>query len=194
MFDPQTSDSSPVDAMLAEMAADGRAALDKVGKGSSPSVAGVVPKMRYTHEAMADMIIAEPWISQNALAARFGYSPGWISTVITSDAFQAMLAARKEELLDPELRATLEERAKALAHQSFRVLQEKLSRPADLVPDNLALRAAELSGKLLGMGSAAPPPPPPATPGAHLMVLAERLVLLGGRKPDSSLDFVERVQ
>lgn len=168
-----------VDAMLAEMAKDGRAALDRVGQGSVPSVRP--PKIRYTHEGMADLILENPWISQNQLAAHFGYSAAWISTIITSDAFQALLAARRQELIDPELRLTLEERFRALTTQSLKVLQEKLARPADQVSDQLVLRAVELGAKSLGIGAHAPPPPPP-NPAEYLPAVAERLLRLQGRQ------------
>lgn len=168
------------DALLAEMAAAGQRAIDVVGRGSPPSVRP--PKIRYTHEAMADLILENPWISQNQLAAHFGYSPAWISTVITSDAFQSFLATRRAELVDPELRLTLEERFRALTTKSLQVLQEKLSKPADQVSDQLALRAAELGAKSLGIGAHAPPPAPP-NPAEYLPQIAERLMRLQGRTP-----------
>lgn len=180
-----------VDAMLAEMAKDGGAALDRVGQGGVPSVRA--PKMRYTHEAMADLILENPWISQNQLAAHFGYSPAWISTIITSDAFQALLAARRQELVDPELRLTLEERFRALTTQSLKVLQEKLTRPADQVSDQLVLRAAELGAKSLGIGAHAPPPPPP-NPAEYLPAVAERLLRLQGRQAPQPIEDATVVQ
>lgn len=146
--------------MLAQMAADGQA------RGAVPTADGQdwerrhvgakPPKIRYTHEAMADLIIENPAISQNQLAAYFGYSPGWISTVINSDAFQSFLASRKAELVDPELRLTLNERFRALATQSLRILQAKVSKPEDQVDAGVALKALELSGKALGLGGNAP--------------------------------------
>jgi len=156
------------------------AAVEYVGRGTVPSLVEKVPKMRYSHEGMANLILENPWISQNQLAAHFGYSPGWISTIITSDAFQSLLATRRAELIDPELRLTLEERFRALTAQSLRILQDKLSRPADQVPDQLALRAAELGAKALGIGGNAPPPPAP-NPADYLPALAERLMRLQGR-------------
>src|SRR2546421_725388 len=79
-------------------AALGDALLDELMTQPPVAEAGpLVRGLRYTHEAMVDMLIAEPWISQNELAARFGFSPSWISTVICSDAFQAKLAERRGE-------------------------------------------------------------------------------------------------
>jgi hypothetical protein len=192
MFDPATQTALPTaDALLAEMARDGGAAFDRVGRGSVPSVRP--PKIRYTHEAMADLILENPWISQNQLAAHFGYSPAWVSTIITSDGFQSFLASRKAELVDPELRLTLEERFRALTTQSLKVLQEKLARPADQVSDQLVLRAVELGAKSLGIGGHAPPPAPP-NPAEYLPAVAERLMRLQGRttQPISDAFVVER--
>ena len=49
-------------------------------------------KMNYTHQACIDLMIAHPELTQRAIAKRFGYTEAWLSTVICSDAFQAMLA------------------------------------------------------------------------------------------------------
>lgn len=133
-----------------------------------------IAKLRYSHEAMVDLIVQNPWISQNDLAAAFGYSPAWISCVLASDAFQTRLAARREEIVDPAIKATIEERFRALVIRSLEVLQTKLSQP--VVNDQVALRAAELGAKALGIGGHAAPPPAP--PGDRLQVLAERLIIL----------------
>lgn len=133
-----------------------------------------IGKMRYSHEAMVDLIVSNPWISQNQLAAHFGYSPSWVSCVIASDAFQATLAKRREEVIDPAMKATIEERFRALVVRSLEVLTNKLNAP--VVSDNVALRAAELGAKALGIGGNAPPPPPPASD--RLTILAERLIVL----------------
>lgn len=166
-----------VDATLAEMAAAGRQPTQLISGSVSKTPR---PKMRYTHQAMVDTIIENPAISQNEIAAMFGRTPGWVSTIITSDAFQCLLAARKAELVDPELRLSLEERFRAITAQSLRVLQEKLARPADQVSDQLVLRAAELGAKSLGIGAHAPPPPPP-NPAEYLPAIADRLMRLQGR-------------
>ena len=52
---------------------------------------------------MCDLILMDLAISQNKLAAVFGYTPGWVSTVITSDAFQSLLARRRAEVVNPEI-------------------------------------------------------------------------------------------
>lgn len=98
-----------------------------------------IARVRYTHDAMIDLIISTPSISQNEMAALFGYSATWVSIIINSDAFQERLAARKTELTDPKLRASIEERLEALAKTALDRLIERLDtstpaiRTSDLV-------------------------------------------------------------
>lgn len=164
--------------MLAELAEAGQRArpplASEVRSGARP------PRIRYTHEAMADMLVANPAISQNELATYFGYTPAWISTIVRSDAFQALLARRRAEFVDPDLLLTIRERHQALAHQSLKVLQEKLNKPASEVDDMLALKAAELSSKALGMGQQGAVV---VTSEERLKALAHRLVALQGGTP-----------
>lgn len=112
-----------------------------------------IKKTSYKHDAMIDVIIAEPTITQNALAERFGRSVGWISIVMGSDAFQAALAKRREEITDPFLVATVEERLRGLATQSLQVIAQKLEETKNI---DVALKAADLSVKALGFGARAP--------------------------------------
>jgi hypothetical protein len=152
-----------------------------------------IQKVRYTHDAMVDEIVRNPAVSQNELAAVFGYTPTWVSLVLSSDAFQERLAQRKGELVDPTIRASLEERFRSLTRRSLEVLQEKLQQPANAVPDQLALRAAELGAKALGLGGNAPPQAP-SVPVDHLDRLAQRLLALQrgiNREESIEASFVE---
>ena len=144
----------------------------------SPPKATAIAKVSYSHEAMIDLILSNPGIKQIDLAAHFGYSAPWVSRIIASDAFQAQMASRREEIVDPAIKATLEERFRALVIQSLFILEEKLNKPAAQVPDQVALRCVELGAKALGVGGHAPTPPAPA--GDRLSILAERLIILQG--------------
>jgi hypothetical protein len=112
---------------------------------------GAIRKVNYSHDSMIDKIIENPWVTQNELAAYYGYTPGWVSQVIASDAFQSRLAQRKDELIDPAIKATIEERFKALVIQSYEVLKRKLESPA--VPAELALKSLDVAAKALGYGA-----------------------------------------
>lgn len=107
-------------------------------------------KVRYTHDAMIDLILMNPKISQNEIALHFGYSVGWTSTIFNSDSFQKRLAERKTEVVDPVVTRTVEEGMVALAQQSLQIVQKKLQATEN--PD-LAIKALDLSAKALGMGA-----------------------------------------
>lgn len=119
---------------------------------AKPAAKQAIQKVRYSHDAMIDMIVANPWISQGELAANFGYTEGWVSQVIASDAFQARLAERKNDLIDPHLRATIEERFRGLVVRSLEILMQKLERPHKDISDELALKALDIAAKAAGYG------------------------------------------
>lgn len=107
----------------------------------------------YSHDAMIDMIVANPWINQGELARNFGYTEGWVSQVIASNAFQARLEERKDALIDPAIRATIEENFRGLVHRSIQILMRKLDEPTSKISDELALKALEIASKAAGYGA-----------------------------------------
>ena len=114
------------------------------------SAANAIARVKYSHDAMIDLLIANPAISQNEIAATFGYTVPWVSRIMNSDAFQARLALRKEELLDPVIVASIEEKFRALASKSLDVVLDKLSVTNSA---ELGLKALEISAKALGYGA-----------------------------------------
>lgn len=113
-----------------------------------------IQKVHYTHDAMIDLIIENPSIDQRDIARHFGYTEGWVSQVFAADAFQARLAERKEEIINPALRATVDERFRALVLQSMEVLRRKLEAP--VVAEETALKTLEIASKAMGYGAKAP--------------------------------------
>lgn len=99
---------------------------------------------------MIDLLIADPRISQGQLAKEFGYTQAWISRAMNSDAFQARLAERKMDLVDPFLKQSFEDRLKGLANTSLDIVQEKLDNSRN---GDLALKTLELTTKALGFGA-----------------------------------------
>lgn len=141
-------------------------------KTKAPTM-GVVAKINYSHADMIDFIISNPGCTQNTLAARYGYSVGWVSNVMASDAWQSAMAARRSEICDPVLVATIEERFKGITLMSLERLKQKLEAPQ--VSDNVVLKAVELGARAMGVGGNAPPQAPS---GDHLAQLANRLIEL----------------
>lgn len=108
-----------------------------------------IAKVNYSHDAMIDILIAEPAINQGELARRFGYTEGWVSQIIASDAFQARLAGRKEKLVDPLILRSIENRMDGLIGQSMDVIQRKL----DTGDVAVALKTFEVASKARGYGA-----------------------------------------
>ena len=117
---------------------------------STESAAGAIARVKYSHDAMIDLVIANPAIKQIEIARYFGYTDAWVSRIFCSDAFQARLAQRKDELVNPVIGQAVEDRIKGVAMLSLDILEEKLAstRSADL-----ALKAFDLSSKAAGYGA-----------------------------------------
>lgn len=106
-------------------------------------------KLSYTHEAMVDLILQEPTVTAAELGEVFGLTAGWVSRVISSDAFQSRLAERKAKLVDPVIAHTLRERVGGIAVQSLSIIQEKLTseESASYALEALGVAAIALGGK-----------------------------------------------
>ena len=151
-----------------------------------------IAEVKYTHDGMIDLIIADPSISQNALARHFGYTASWVSQIISSDSFQSRLAERTKDLVDPLIVKSVQQRFQALVLRSMEILQEKLNRPSDEIPDQLALRALELSTRAAGYGAKdSGVPPTSVNVNVHLESLGNNLVQLLKRRKAEVIDVEE---
>lgn len=111
-----------------------------------------IDKVGYSHDKMIDLIVANPRVKQDDLAAYFGYTAGWVSRIMSSDAFRLRMEQRRSELVDPIIAATLEQRFAALAMRGMEILQEKLDAPGTVVPFADAAKAVEIGAKGLAVG------------------------------------------
>lgn len=157
--------------------------------GASPldRPAPPVQKLSYSHLAMAKVIAANPAISQNELAALFGYSASWISRIMCSDAFQAILAEEMKDMpFTAEMRTQTRLQVEALLQRSLEILAHKLDKTPDDIPDQLALQTAKVASSVL---SDRDPRPPATEVHVHLEKLGENLVgLLRRRKSEAAVD------
>lgn len=119
-----------------------------------PAKAGIA-KVRYTHDAMIDVILANPTVKQTELAEMFDRSNGWVSLIVQSDAFKARLAERKAELVDPLITASVENRLSAVAAKSLELIQEKLEQPLanKMLSEDFVLQTAKMATAALGYGA-----------------------------------------
>lgn len=152
-----------------------------------------ISQVRYSHDAMVDAIIANPCITQNELGAMFNTSASWVSQVLTSDAFQARLHQRKDELTDPTIRATIKERFEAMVRRSLEILEQKLNKPADQVSDQLVLQTLGLTSRAAGYGARVEAPAPAnVNVHVHLQEMAGNLTqLLRSEKAKAALPPIE---
>jgi len=134
-----------------------------------------VQRLSAAHVALADALIADPSVSHIELAARFEYTAGWIGQVLASEAFQSTLAARRRELVDPALKASIEQQIGGVMQRALEIIREQLAKPSAEVPAAVALRAFEVSSKAAGYGSG----PPPAAPKVEVNVVAHLEQLAG---------------
>lgn len=136
----------------------------------------------YTHQAMIDFMLSNPGVSQNAIAHHFGYTPAWISTMMASDAFQAMYAERREQMVDPAVQATIEANLKGAMHRSMDILNAKLNKPINEIPDNLVLRTLDVTSRALGYGAKETKVAVQVNLEQHLDTMSERLTTLLQRR------------
>jgi hypothetical protein len=116
-------------------------------------------KLRPWHEQVIDMWVANPNLTQREIAQKLGRSEYWLSIVVNSDAFQQAFKARKEEIVDPLLSATVEDRLTAVANKAAEKLLERLSTNAPFSNKEL-IEATKMATTGLGMGPAAKAPAP----------------------------------
>lgn len=114
-----------------------------------------IKKVRYTTDAVIDVILTNPAVSQGELAEMFGYTQTWISIIINSDAFKNRLAERKGQLIDPQITASVEERLEALGKASLDRLLDRVNSSVPLKPLELVAMAK------LGVGNRADKPVAP---------------------------------
>lgn len=116
------------------------------------SAAGALARVKPIHDAIIDYIMAEPMVSQNDLAKHFGYTTGWMSQLMNSDAFLARLAKRKGDLIDPVIVASVEEKMRKAVSKSLDVVNDALERTNN---PTMALEVLKLHAKAAGYGARA---------------------------------------
>lgn len=148
-------------------------------------------KLNYSHDALVDQILANPTASNSELGAVFGRSKEWVSMVKNSGMFRERMAARKGDLVDPVLTASIEERLEMLTRRSIEVLSEKLAKPSQDISDDLALQAAAFGAKGMGVGgfSSKAPPPAQVVDVGRIERLADRLTNLN--RPQLNQEIVD---
>lgn len=119
-----------------------------------------IEKMRMSHHAIIDLMVAHPFMSQADIAKESGYTPNWISILINSDVFKSELNKRRAELsqilaIEVQTDITANLRSAALGG---------IKKTTDLIASSVNLEqvsnATENVLKLLGYGDTKKPTEP----------------------------------
>jgi len=108
-----------------------------------------IEKVSHVHEMIINEMIANPLVTQAELCQQFGYKPSWMSRIIKSDAFQARLAQRRQEVMDPIIRQRLKAKLETVALQSISTIQRQLDSPE--ASADLALASLQMVQRSLGV-------------------------------------------
>lgn len=149
----------------------------------------------YSHDALIDLMIARPGATAKDLAAAFDRTPEWVRMIARTDAFRARFALRNAGVVNPLLEDEVKARFEAALNRSLEVLQQKLERPADQIPDGLLLKAIELgakAGSVGGFSNAPIAPPPTSTSEERLAKLAANLTGIGASLAGGVVDVQSR--
>jgi len=88
---------------------------------------GVVKgQLTYTHKAMMDLVLANPTMPIEDLAEYFGVTKAWAKKVTMSDAFQAVLDKRREEIINPVIVESVTEKIRGLTNNTLDMLNHRV--------------------------------------------------------------------
>ncbi len=107
-------------------------------------------KVTNVHEQIIDIMLRRPRIQQTEIAEMFGYTKGWVCRFINSDAFQARLAERRNELLDAGTARRVKARVESVTIQALDVVSRRLDATDSA---EVALEALGISTKALATNS-----------------------------------------
>lgn len=119
---------------------------------STESAALAIKRVSYSHDMIIDYIIANPGKSRREVALHHGYTEAWLSRIMNSDAFNVVLARRREEMVDPTIVATVKENLTNVAQRSMEILLKKLENPTQIKLED-AIKCMDVATKALGYGA-----------------------------------------
>ena len=126
--------------------------MDRTPLESTESAANVIKRVTYSHDLIIDHLITNPRATRKDISDYFGYTEAWLSRIMNSDAFNAVLAQRRSELIDPVLTASIKENLTSVAQKSMEVVLKKLENPMAMKMDD-AIKAMDVATKALGYGA-----------------------------------------
>lgn len=111
-------------------------------------------KINRVYEALADLMLASPNLTQHEMGSRLGYSQVWVGLVINSDSFKAYFAGRRAAI-ENALTATITSRLEKLAHDSLDLLEKGIADQGPKISLSDRVNIADKVLDRLGYGSKA---------------------------------------
>ena len=84
-----------------------------------------IKRVSVKHEAIMEYMLVNPAAPLREVAAHFGVTQAWLSTIIHSDAFQAKLSEKKDDLFSATI-VPLREKMLGLAHMGVEKLGDAM--------------------------------------------------------------------
>jgi len=109
-------------------------------------------KILWWYERLADSLIANPQLTLGEIAAQFGCTQAWLSTIKNSDVFKEYWTRRSNEA-SKDLLGELRSKGMAAAEMAVDALNRRLELEADSLPIPTILEVADISIKRFGYDS-----------------------------------------
>jgi len=111
--------------------------------------------LSHTHDSLMNFMLANPAMKLGDIAAQFGYTQSWLSQLIHSNAFQARLREKQNEMFAASC-LTLAEKMQAVASDALDIVHDHLLETRDAAD---ALKAADTFLHRLGYAPQRTGPP-----------------------------------
>jgi hypothetical protein len=123
--------------------------MGKVGRWRAMAESAFVQKVSIKHDVILDYLVANPTAKRTEVAAIFGVTPAWLSTIIHSCAFQERLRLRQDELFTSAVVQPIQDKLMGVAQIATERLMEVVQYESD--PKVLS-QVADTALKNLGYG------------------------------------------
>ena len=108
-----------------------------------------IQKVSPKHEAIMNFIMANPTLPRSQVAAHFGVTLPWLSTIIHSGTFRARLAEKQDQFFECSVVSEIEDKVMGVAHLAVEKMAEAIPYENDL---GVLTNTLDKTMKTLGYG------------------------------------------
>ena len=112
------------------------------GTSSGMAQSASIATVNFSHEAVIDWMLSNPYKNLGVCATAFGYTQSWLSTVIHSDAFRAEYQRRRNQL-NEMIANGIQSRMAEVSKKALEHLEEYLGKDTDDLDPRLVLDIAD---------------------------------------------------